>query len=97
MATVILRAWARSFVKISNMKIKISGAPPLPPFFLVCNHLSYTDVAALRTVVNGIFVAKGEMESWFLAGRICRDMGTIFINQQNRRDIPRAARKLLSG
>ena len=92
---VILHTWARSFVRISNMKIEVKGSPPQPPFFLVCNHLSYTDVAALRAVVNGIFVAKGEMESWFLAGRICRDMGTIFINRQNRRDIPRAGAEII--
>lgn len=92
---VILRAWARAFVRISNMKIKAIGSPPSPPFFLVCNHLSYTDVPALRAVVNGVFVAKGEMESWFLAGRICRDMGTIFINRQNRRDIPRAGAEII--
>ena len=91
----ILRAWARSFVRISKMKIQVVGKSPSPPFFLVCNHLSYTDVAALRAMVNGIFVAKGEMESWFLAGRICRDMGTIFINRQNRRDIPRAGAEII--
>jgi 1-acyl-sn-glycerol-3-phosphate acyltransferase len=35
------------------------------------------------------------MESWFLAGRIVTDMGTIFINRQNRRDIPRAGAKII--
>ena len=92
---ITLRTWAQAFARVSNMKIQVSGAIPLPPFFLVCNHLSYTDVAALRCVVNGVFVAKGEMESWFLAGRICRDMGTIFINRQNRRDIPRAGAEIV--
>ncbi len=92
---VILRAWARAFVRISKMKIEVVGKKPPSPFFLVCNHLSYTDVPALRAVVNGVFVAKGEIESWFLAGRICRDMGTIFINRQNRRDIPRAGTEII--
>lgn len=92
---MVLRAWARAFVKISHMKIKVIGVPPPPPFFLVCNHLSYTDVPALRAVVNGVFVAKGEVETWFLAGKICRDMGTIFINRQNRRDIPRAGAEII--
>lgn len=91
----ILQKWARIFVRVSNMKIKVIGAPPEPPFFLVCNHLSYTDVPALRYVVNGVFVAKGEIEGWFLAGKICRDMGTIFINRSNRRDIPRAGSEII--
>ncbi len=86
----IFSAWTRSFVFISNMKIEVRGESPKPPFFLVTNHLSYTDVPALRAVVKAVFVAKGEIESWFLAGKIVRDMGTIFINRDNRRDIPRA-------
>lgn len=88
-------AWAHAFVKISGMRIEVVGAVPRPPFFLVCNHLSYTDVPAIRAVLEGVFVAKGEMESWFLAGRIVRDMGTIFINRQNRRDIPRAGGQII--
>ena len=87
--------WARAFVKISGMRVEVGGILPRPPFFLVCNHLSYTDVAAIRSVLEGVFVAKGEMESWFLAGRIVSDMGTIFINRQNRRDIPRAGAKII--
>ncbi len=87
--------WARAFVKISGMNVEVVGAPPRAPFFLVSNHLSYADVAAIRSILEGVFVAKGEMESWFLAGRICSDMGTIFINRQNRRDIPRAGAKII--
>ena len=78
------------------MRIEVIGSPPNPPFFLVCNHLSYTDIAALRAVVKGIFVAKNEVQSWFLAGRIVRDMGTIFINRQKRRDIPRAGEEIIA-
>lgn len=87
--------WARAFAKISGMRVEVVGTAPPPPFFLVCNHLSYTDIPAIRTVVDGVFVAKGEVESWFLAGKIVRDMGTIFINRQNRRDIPRAGAKII--
>ncbi|MFN0280128.1 MAG: lysophospholipid acyltransferase family protein [Pyrinomonadaceae bacterium] len=92
---LIFGAWTNSFVRISNMKIEVAGKPPTPPFFLVTNHLSYTDIAAIRAIVKGIFVAKNEVKDWFLAGRICRDMGTIFIDRSNRRDIPRAGEQII--
>jgi len=88
-------SWTKSFVWISGMEIEVIGAPPKPPFFLVTNHLGYVDIGALRATVNGIFVAKAEVNDWFLAGRIVRDMGIIFIDRRNRRDIPRAGAEII--
>lgn len=92
---IIFRTWSLWFVKISNMKIEVVGEPPHSPFLLVCNHLSYTDIPTIRAVVEGIYVAKGEIEGWFAAGKIVRDIGNIYINRQNKRDIPRANKKVL--
>lgn len=92
---VIFYAWTQSFVQISGMKIKVVGTPPKPPFFLVSNHLSYTDIGALRFAADGVFVAKSEVRSWPVAGPIVRDMGTVFIDRTNRRDIPRAGKEIL--
>jgi 1-acyl-sn-glycerol-3-phosphate acyltransferase len=88
-------AWTKSFVWISGMEIEVIGQPPKPPFFLVTNHLSYVDIGALRATVKGIFVAKAEVKDWFLAGRIVRDMGIVFIDRKNRRDIPRAGAEII--
>ncbi len=87
--------WIRSFVRISKMRVVISGPPPTPPFFMVANHLSYTDIAALRYAAKGIFVAKAEISQWFIIGYFVRDIGTIFINRENRRDIPRAGEEII--
>jgi 1-acyl-sn-glycerol-3-phosphate acyltransferase len=92
---LIFEYWSRGFRRISGMKIEVVGTRPKPPFFLVCNHLSYVDIPALRCTVDGVFVAKGEISHWPVAGRIIRDMGTIFIDRSNRRDIPRAGAEIL--
>lgn len=88
--------WSRGFARIAGMKIEVIGPVPHQPFFLVCNHLSYMDIPAIRSVVDGVFVAKGEIREWFVAGKIISDMGMIFIDRQNRRDIPRAGAKIIS-
>lgn len=92
---IIFHKWAQAFVLIANMKIEIIGTMPKPPFFLVSNHLSYVDIPAYRAVLPTVFVAKSDIESWLLAGRMVRDMGAIFINRKNRRDIPRAGKAVV--
>ncbi|CAN5577409.1 hypothetical protein BH24ACI3_BH24ACI3_11540 [soil metagenome] len=88
-------SWCRLFVWISGMQVEVIGTPPEAPFFLVSNHLSYTDIPALRSVVPCVFVAKKEIDDWPVAGRIVRDMGVIFIDRTNRRDIPRAGEHII--
>jgi 1-acyl-sn-glycerol-3-phosphate acyltransferase len=88
--------WARVFARIANMRIEVIGPVPRPPFFLVTNHVSWVDIPLLRAVVDGVFVAKAEIRGWFLAGKIVDDMGQIFIDRGNRRDIPRAGEKIIA-
>jgi 1-acyl-sn-glycerol-3-phosphate acyltransferase len=92
---LVFGMWARTFVKISGMRIEVIGTPPRPPFFLVSNHLSYTDIMVLRSIVTGVFVAKSDIREWVIAGKIVRNMGNIFIDRQNRRDIPRAGELII--
>ncbi len=84
---------AAATAKIAKMKIETRGKVP-PPFFLVSNHLRYMDIAAFGAIVGCFFVAKSEVAGWFLIGRQAKNIGTVFVNRQNRRDILRAARKI---
>ncbi|MFL6213932.1 MAG: lysophospholipid acyltransferase family protein [Blastocatellia bacterium] len=85
----MLRRWAKATAALLNLKITTIGVPPPSPFFLVANHLSYLDVVALATQVDCRFIAKRDVSSWPLIGLLCRSVGTIFIDRENRRDLVR--------
>ncbi len=92
---IIFRVWAKSFIKIAGIKVFVKGRIPRPPFFLVSNHLSYVDIPVIRSVLETVFVAKGEIKNSFLGKRIVGDMGNIFVNRLIKRDIPRAGKQVL--
>ena len=89
------RNWAKALLHVLGIKLKVQGIAPTTPCLLVANHLSYLDIVILAAQFDCVFVAKSDIKSWFLAGRICRDMGTIFIDRANRRDIPRAGDEII--
>jgi len=83
------RHWAKATAAILNMKITLSGTAPRAPFFLVSNHLSYTDIIAFASQLDIVFVAKSDVASWPLLGLLCRSLGTIFVNRSSRKDVAR--------
>lgn len=90
----LVRNWARISAWTLSMKIRVEGVPPKPPFFLVCNHLSYVDVIALLTCTRGTFVAKSEIAGWPLLGVLARGVGTLFIDRTKKRDLVRVSELL---
>lgn len=77
------------------MRITVIGIPPKPPFFLVSNHLGYVDIPALRSQAEFVYVAKGDIATWPIAGSIVSSYGTVYVDRNNRRDIPRAGELIL--
>ncbi|MFH5833072.1 lysophospholipid acyltransferase family protein [Halalkalibaculum sp. DA384] len=88
----MVRRWAKSAAAIIRLDIEVEGMPPEPPFFMVCNHLSYLDVLPFFITTDCVFVAKSEVRSWPLLGRMAQDINVIFINRTLKRDIPRVNR-----
>ncbi len=85
----VLRWWAGATAALLGVKITTVGAAPPPPFLLVANHLSYLDVVVLAARTDCRFVAKRDVSSWPLIGLLCRAVGTIFVDRENRRDLVR--------
>lgn len=83
------RVWARGTARIIGLTIDVRGTPPRSPFFLAANHLSYVDAVVLAATLDATFVAKSDVATWPLVGRLCAAVGTIFLDRTRKRDLLR--------
>jgi len=60
---------------------------------IVANHISWLDIFVLNALVPVRFIAKVELARWPVAGRMVRDVGTLFIERERRRDTLRVNRQ----
>jgi 1-acyl-sn-glycerol-3-phosphate acyltransferase len=86
----VFQAASRAVLSLMRVTVRVSGPIPSPPFLLVANHLGYLDVPVLAHLLPCVFVSKAEIRRWPVMGSICRDLGTVFIEREVLRDIPRA-------
>jgi 1-acyl-sn-glycerol-3-phosphate acyltransferase len=91
----LFRATCRALLRLLRFEVRVSGPLPRAPYLLVSNHLSYLDVIVLASRLPGRFVAKREVRSWPVLGPMCKGFGTIFIDREDRRDIPRVLAEIL--
>ncbi|HFC8517456.1 1-acylglycerol-3-phosphate O-acyltransferase [Neisseria weaveri] len=54
---------------------------------VVSNHVSWLDIFAMSAVYPSSFIAKKEISSWPVFGKMGRNAGTIFINRNSRKDV----------
>lgn len=54
---------------------------------VVSNHVSWLDIMVVCALYPCGFVAKQEIRSWPMIGKIVANAGTVFINRSNRKDI----------
>ena len=85
----LMRAWSRGVCRLLGIRVTVRGKPPAPPFLLVANHLSYVDIVVLASCAEGVFVARGDLSGWPLLGPLSRSVDTLYVDRNNRRDLPR--------
>lgn len=81
--------WGKTVIKLFSMEIRLEGAPPKPPFFIVSNHLSYLDIPIYSAFIDTTFVAKAEIRRWPIVGFMASTLGIIFIDRNKRSDVKR--------
>jgi 1-acyl-sn-glycerol-3-phosphate acyltransferase len=99
----IIRGWCRRLLHILRVEARIHGLPEngLPGnLLIVANHVSWLDIFVLSMVQPSRFIAKAEVRSWPLIGRLAAGAGTVFIERERRRDthkVSRHAADILAG
>lgn len=83
----------RSCLKaVTRLGISLDVHGPFPSRgLLVCNHLSYIDILALSAIAPCFFVAKRQVRSWPLFGRLARFGATVFSDRDRPSETARAS------
>lgn len=72
-----------------GVELEVRGRGSLPDgrsLLVVANHVSILDIFALSAAVPTGFIAKREIRSWPLIGRLVANVGTVFIDRTSRKD-----------
>ena len=78
--------WLGRCVRVAGIRINRTGPAP-GNGLLVANHLSYLDILVLAAVQPTIFVARHDLHTVPVFGRVASHAGTIFLNRQRKRDL----------
>jgi 1-acyl-sn-glycerol-3-phosphate acyltransferase len=85
-------AWHRWATRLIGVRVRVNGLPsPLRPLLLVANHLSWSDILVLGSVMPLSFVAKSEVARWPAIGWLARLQRTIYVERTRRQASGRQA------
>ncbi len=85
-----------------NIRVKVNGeSVPPPGSLIVSNHIGMTDIYALGSCFETVFVSKQDVRRWPLVGWTARLGGTVFVDRSKRHKvtamISETARRLQKG
>ncbi|MGH7031788.1 MAG: lysophospholipid acyltransferase family protein [Stellaceae bacterium] len=93
MGLVLRRSWSRTLpalyhrgcCRILGFRLRTIGAPTAArPVLFASNHVSYTDITVLGSLIVGSFVAKAEVAGWPLFGWLAKLQRTVFVDRRMR-------------
>lgn len=100
--TVILKIWHRAMLRALGMRVRMVGKMETKrPLMIAANHVSWTDIMALGSLVDVTFIAKSELSGWPLFGFLSTLQRTVFIERERKRksgeQASEIARRLAAG
>jgi len=88
------RIWMRGLIAVCGVRLKVIGDLPPPPCLVVANHITWFDIPVLHALWPMGLVAKVEIRSWPLLGRLAEIAGSIFIQRGNQASRQKVNRRM---
>jgi len=79
------RLWHRILVKAIGLRIHAHGSLiEKRPLLVACNHVSWTDIMVLGSLVDVTFIAKADLAGWPVFGFLAGLQRTLFVERERR-------------
>jgi 1-acyl-sn-glycerol-3-phosphate acyltransferase len=84
--TFILKIWHKMILKALGMRVHVKGTLSSErPLLVAANHISWTDIMVLGSMVDVKFIARADMAGWPLIGMLSKLQRTVFIERERKR------------
>lgn len=102
----LIKWWCKRLLAAFNLRVTSHGHIPtqnqvMTNSMIIANHISWTDIHALNSIVPLRFIAKSEIISWPVFGYLARKSNALFIDRGKRQDAARiidiTSRSLMDG
>ena len=88
----LIQWWCGGMLRAFNIKVLAQGKL-LPPnassIMFVANHISWSDIHALNSVIPLRFIAKSDIKSWPVFGYLAKKSNAIFVDRGKRQEAGR--------
>jgi len=90
----LIQWWCTGLLAAFNIQVKKTGVlpnsnPALNSIMFVANHISWSDIHALNSLIPLRFIAKSEIKNWPIFGFLVSKANTLFIDRSKRQDAKR--------
>lgn len=81
-AMALPKLFHRGFLRLAGVRRIVHGEPAQGGALFVANHVSWTDIPLLGSVLGGAFISMAEVAGWPVAGTFARLAGTLFVERE---------------
>lgn len=87
--------WSAKMLRLAGIRLEVVGRPRPGAVLLVANHVSWLDIAVIHAACpHARFVSKADVQRWPLLGWLIREVGTLFIERERKRDALRVVHEV---